>query len=56
MKRYEVWVNFSGCEKYVVEAESPAEAREIAMEKADAFDCDCWDYDADDVYEIDEED
>ena len=56
MKRYEVWVNFSGCEKYVVEAESPAEAREIAVEKADVFDCDTWDYDAEDPYEIDEED
>ena len=56
MKKYEVWVIFSGCEKYVVEAESPAEASEIAMEKADAFDCDTWDYDAENPYEIDEED
>ena len=56
MKRYEVWVNFSGWEKYIIEAESSAEAREIALEKADAFDCDEWDYDADNVYEIDEED
>ena len=56
MKQYEVWVSFSGCAKYVVEAESPAEAGEIAVEKADVFDCDCWDYDADEVSEINEED
>ncbi len=56
MKKYEVWVNFSGCAKYVVEAESSAEAREIALSEADAFDCDEWDYELDEVSEIDEED
>jgi hypothetical protein len=51
MKTYTVWVNFSGCAKYTIEANSEDEAREIAMEDADAFDCDAWDYDVAESYE-----
>lgn len=43
---YKVWVNFSGCERYEIEANSPDEARDIAIEQADIHDCLEWDYEA----------
>jgi hypothetical protein len=49
MTRYKVWICFSGVVAYDVEANSEDEARDIAMEQADAFDCDSWDYEVDSV-------
>lgn len=45
MKTYTIWVNFSGCARYEVEANSAEEACDIAIEEADIFDCCAWDYD-----------
>lgn len=43
---YEVWVNFSGCAKYEIEASSEEEAKDLAIEQAEPYDCDEWDYEA----------
>lgn len=43
---YEVWVTFSGCAKYEIEASNAEEARNLAVEQADPYDCEQWDYDA----------
>lgn len=56
MARYKVWINFSGCAAYDIEADSEDEARDIAMEEADESDCDSWDYDVDDVISDDDDD
>lgn len=55
MAKYEVWIKFSGCAVYYVDASSEEMARAIAMDEADSFDCDVWDIDVDDV-EIEEDD
>ena len=44
---YKVWINFRGCAMYEVEADSEDEARDAAIEMADPFDCDEWDFDTD---------
>jgi hypothetical protein len=54
MAKYKVWISFSGCAAYDIDADSDEEARNIAMEEADADDCDEWDYDVDDVAEDDD--
>ena len=54
MAKYKVWISFSGCYGYDIEADSEEEARNIAIEEADANDCDSWDYDVDDVEEDDD--
>lgn len=46
MQEYKVWVTFSGCADYVVMAEDEEEAKDIAINEADVFDCMAWDYDA----------
>ena len=43
---YKVWVSFSGCACYEVEANDEDEARDIAIEMADIYDCLEWDFDA----------
>ena len=55
MKQYKVWVSFSGCAAYYVEADSEEEARDIAITEADTTDCDEWDYDVDSVEDEEEE-
>lgn len=45
MKTYVVWVNFSGCARYIVEADSEDDAYDAAISMADVTDCDEWDYD-----------
>lgn len=45
MKTYKVWVSFNGCALYEVEANDRDEARDIAMDMADPFDCEEWDFD-----------
>lgn len=42
---YKVWVTFSGCACYEVEASDEDEARENAIQQAEPFDCDAWDFD-----------
>ena len=51
MAKYKVWIRFSGCYGYDVEADSEEEARDIAFRESDINDCDEWDYDVDDVEE-----
>lgn len=53
MARYTVWISFSGCAAYDIEADSEDEARDIAIEEADVNDCDEWDYSVDDIEEDD---
>jgi len=55
MAKYKVWINFSGCAAYDIEANSPSEAQDIAMEEADISDCDSWDFDIDEVEDEDED-
>lgn len=49
MPKYKVWISFSGCAAYDIEADSEDEARDMAMEEADTSDCDSWDFEVDDV-------
>ena len=49
MAKYKVWISFSGCAAYDIEADSEDEARDMAMEEADTSDCDSWDFEVDDV-------
>ena len=56
MARYRVWIQFSGCAAYDIEADSASEAGDIAMKKADVIDCDSWDYSVDDVVSDDDND
>lgn len=42
---YRVWVSFSGGAYYDVEANNESDARSIALEEADPFDCQEWDFD-----------
>ena len=51
--KYKVWISFSGCAAYDIEADSEDEARDIAMEEADPFDCDAWDFGVDDIEDED---
>lgn len=51
MAKYKVWISFSGCAAYDIEADSAEEASNIAMEEANANDCEEWDYDVDDIEE-----
>ena len=46
MQEYKVWVMFSGCAQYTIMAENEEEARDIAIDQADVYDCMEWDYDA----------
>lgn len=55
MAKYKVWINFSGYAAYDIEADSPSEAQDIAMEEADISDCDSWDFDIDEVESEDED-
>lgn len=54
MAKYKVWISFSGCAAYGIEADSEDEARDMAMEEADISDCDSWDFDIDDVEDNDD--
>lgn len=54
MAKYRVQINFWGCAEYDIEADSEDEARNIAMEEADAYDCHEWDCEVDDVEEDDD--
>ena len=54
MAKYKVWINFSGCAAYDIEADSEDEARDMAIEKAEPFDCDSWDYEVDEVEDSDD--
>ena len=56
MAKYKVWINFSGCCCYEIEADSEEEACEIAMADSNVDDCDEWDYDVDSVEPGEEED
>ena len=47
MATYKVWVSFSGCACYDVVADSEDEARDNALEIADPYDCEQWDFDTD---------
>ena len=51
MAMYKVWINFSGCASYEVEAESENEAIDKAMSEAEVSDCDEWDYSFDSIEE-----
>lgn len=49
MAKYKVWISFSGCAAYDIEADSEDEARDMAMEEADTLDCDSWDLEVDGI-------
>ena len=51
MATYTVWISFSGCASYEVEAESEDEAIDMAMNMAEVSDCDDWDYRLDSIVE-----
>ena len=43
MAKYKVWISFSSCVAYEIEADSRKEAQEKAMENAKPNDCEKWD-------------
>ena len=55
MNCYEVWVSLCGATKVTVYANSEEEARELAIEAADPFDIDQWDFDAEEIIPVDDE-
>ena len=44
--KYTVWVMFNGCARYEIEAKNEDEARTIAIDESDPYDCYEWDFDA----------
>lgn len=51
--RFEVWVTMGAAVRVIVEADSEEEARDLAIETADPFDVDGWDFDVDEINPID---
>lgn len=52
MKKYKVFICFSGCAEYEIEANSRDEAIDMAVDMADVTDCECWDIDFDSIEDM----